>query len=152
MRGDTRLHQLLAQHLHQLEPHRQGLAQHQLPLFRVVPPFPRHHEEPDRLTANTEVINYTTQLSLGMTYFFNRREGLTIVLPVQLFRAAAFMSTAVPSAIPAGPRAGDIPHQLRPLALGTGQRHEREPAGERGHQTAHRQLQRPRLLLQRGSR
>ncbi len=43
------------------------------------------HEEPDRLTANTEVINYTTQLSLGMTYFFNRREGLTIVLPYSYF-------------------------------------------------------------------
>ncbi|MCB0795044.1 MAG: hypothetical protein KDB88_09930 [Flavobacteriales bacterium] len=43
------------------------------------------HEEEDRLTDKTEVINYTTQFSLGLTYNFDRRKGLSVVLPFSYF-------------------------------------------------------------------
>lgn len=43
------------------------------------------HEEPDRLTTHTEVINYTTQLSVGLTYNIDQRKGYSIILPFNYF-------------------------------------------------------------------
>lgn len=43
------------------------------------------HEEPDRLTQNTEVINYTTQVTMGLTYNMDRRKGLSFMVPFNYF-------------------------------------------------------------------
>ena len=43
------------------------------------------HEEPERVENHTEVVNYTTQLSFGLTYNLNKREGVGFILPYSYF-------------------------------------------------------------------
>jgi hypothetical protein len=43
------------------------------------------HEEAERLVDHTEVVNYTTQLSFGLTYNVNKREGISFIIPYSYF-------------------------------------------------------------------
>jgi hypothetical protein len=43
------------------------------------------HEEADRLVDHTEVVNYATQASFGLTYNMDKRRGVTFVLPYSYF-------------------------------------------------------------------
>lgn len=43
------------------------------------------HEEVDRLTENTEVINFATQVTLSATCNLDRRRGFSIILPYSYF-------------------------------------------------------------------